>query len=651
MTLAKPGGESAGSRWRHVGRRGFRLTQINKVAMTAGFLEGCEIEFAAGLNCIIGARGTCKSTIVESIRFAFDRGDRRVSELVGKVDAASSKSLPHFGLIRTTLGAGSVRCEVESSEASFVVEREVDDVPRIYADGVREHADRQVLQQVEIFSQGDLQRIADSDDLRIELVDRPNAAQIARLLGDRKLLAQQLAAVGPELRTTRSHVLALKQQLQPLAQFREELSQSEKNAPIISPELDSERVAYERRERIIDLYGEVVLAREQAIQQTRMLTNLYEQARSALGGITRFAGNEDIAAAIGEASTLVEALGAAVKAMEAARQQDLASGAKALRQRFDDANDKFYRLRQQEQSANETLKKQHQLKRQIEHMDKLAKEIDTVYAREAELMRSRDQLRVKIAAIDSEIYALRVAQIDAINSEHGESVYLTLDQGTSSSGYADTLFKLLAGSRIRAQEDVAAALAATFPPAALIDIVESGSGQRFADVLGRDLGQMNRVSAHLADSTSLHALEIDPPAARLDITMFDQGQPKPVETLSKGQKATALLPLILRSIDHPLIIDQPEDDLDNSFIFKSLVRTIRTLKKTRQLIFVTHNANIPVLGDAERVIVMTMETPTRAHPPLTGTVEERKEDVLHLLEGGAQAFREREVRYRDLLGD
>jgi predicted ATPase len=208
----------------------------------------------------------------------------------------------------------------------------------------------------------------------------------------------------------------------------------------------------------------------------------------------------------------------------------------------------------------------------------------------------------------------------------------------------------LAGSRIRSQDEVAAALAATFPPAALIDIVESGSGQRLADVLDRDLGQMTRVVAHLADSGELYNIEIDPPAARLEITMFDHGQPKSVDTLSKGQKATALLPLILRPLPQPLIIDQPEDDLDNSFIFTSLVRTIRTLKTQRQLIFVTHNANIPVLGDAERVIVMSMRSSNRANPASAGTVDERKEDILHLLEGGAQAFREREVRYGDLLG-
>jgi ATPase subunit of ABC transporter with duplicated ATPase domains len=192
-------------------------------------------------------------------------------------------------------------------------------------------------------------------------------------------------------------------------------------------------------------------------------------------------------------------------------------------------------------------------------------------------------------------------------------------------------------------------LAETFSPAALIDVVESGSGQLFAETLDRDLGQMNRVVAHLAEHADLYTLEAEPPVARLDITLFDNGQPKPVEALSKGQKATALLPLILRPLPYPLIVDQPEDDLDNNFIFHSLVKSVQKLKLARQVIFVTHNANIPVLGGADRVVVMNMQSPHLAAPCITGTVDERRQEILDLLEGGAEAFQRREQRYHDLL--
>jgi energy-coupling factor transporter ATP-binding protein EcfA2 len=170
-----------------------------------------------------------------------------------------------------------------------------------------------------------------------------------------------------------------------------------------------------------------------------------------------------------------------------------------------------------------------------------------------------------------------------------------------------------------------------------------------AELLDRDLGQMTRVISHLADHPDLYTLESALPSAKLQITMYDNGQPKPVESLSAGQRATALLPIILRDLPYPLIFDQPEDDLDNKFIFGSLIKIVRDLKLRRQIIFVTHNANIPVLGGADRVIVMHMESPTLAALPRTGSVDECKSDILDLLEGGAEAFAAREEQYHELL--
>jgi hypothetical protein len=113
--------------------------------------------------------------------------------------------------------------------------------------------------------------------------------------------------------------------------------------------------------------------------------------------------------------------------------------------------------------------------------------------------------------------------------------------------------------------------------------------------------------------------------------------------------ATALLPLILRPAPYPLIFDQPEDDLDNSFIYKTLVRQIHQLKIERQLILVTHNANIPVLGEADSVVVMSMQSPVEALPPSTGSVDDEKLHILNLLEGGSEAFSRRQQKYDSLL--
>lgn len=625
-------------------------SSLKSVSTNSGFLQDCRVEFVHGLNCIIGARGTCKSTLVESIRFAFNHEPSRVAELLKSRsgEIGQERSDAHVGLVRATLSAGSIRCEIEESDSTLVVEREVDGEPRVFVEGVREHANPGLLDQIEIFSQGDLQRIADDDELRIRLIDRPNAQRVSSLLSDRKTRALTLSHIGPELRALRAQISALRQEVQPASQLSEQLKQVQSESPIVSPELDSHRRAFESRERLVEFVRTASTVRDELLQTVRGVAPLAERFRAILDDIAKEPQSDEAS----DSETLIAELQRITATMrdslEAARAIDLAGSLVGLRKRFDDANARFYELRQQEQTVNESLKKEHALRRQIEHLERRSRELTGLHAREVELVKQRESLRAAIAAIDNEVFTLRVAQVEAVNLEHGEAVYLTLHQGTSAPNYAAKLSALLSGSRVRAQEEVAAAIAGTFPPAALIDIVESGIGQRLTDVLGRDAGQMNRVVAHLSEIEDIYRLETEPPSARLEITMFDEGEPKPVETLSKGQKATALLPLILRPLPYPLIIDQPEDDLDNKFIAK-LVHTLRSLKQKRQLIFVTHNANIPVLGDADRVIVMSMTTPTRAAAPQVGTVDERKQAILDLLEGGAKAFREREAKYGELL--
>ncbi len=116
-------------------------------------------------------------------------------------------------------------------------------------------------------------------------------------------------------------------------------------------------------------------------------------------------------------------------------------------------------------------------------------------------------------------------------------------------------------------------------------------------------------------------------------------------SLSTGQKCTTILPILLLESEKPLIIDQPEDNLDNRFISDTVVKSLHSMKTKRQLIFVTHNPNIPVLGDAERVFVMTSDGAS-ARVASSGTVDERKVEIVTLLEGGEEAFKHRLARYK-----
>lgn len=123
---------------------------------------------------------------------------------------------------------------------------------------------------------------------------------------------------------------------------------------------------------------------------------------------------------------------------------------------------------------------------------------------------------------------------------------------------------------------------------------------------------------------------------------------QPVDKASPGQRSSAMLPLIALAENVPLVIDQPEDNLDNRLVGKVLVDILAKLKEKRQIIVTTHNPNIVVLGDSEQVVVLDAISDTEGmakepqasidHPFIV-------KNVIELMEGGRDAFETRKKRY------
>jgi ABC-type cobalamin/Fe3+-siderophores transport system ATPase subunit len=123
-----------------------------------------------------------------------------------------------------------------------------------------------------------------------------------------------------------------------------------------------------------------------------------------------------------------------------------------------------------------------------------------------------------------------------------------------------------------------------------------------------------------------------------------------VDSGSPGERTAAMLSLVLSHGTEPLVLDQPEDDLDTEWISQLVVRELRRVRWNRQVIVVTHNANIPVVGDADRVIVMeNRERALRVREDGPVEVAPVRQAVQNILEGGVEAFVAREKRYNNEL--
>ena len=115
---------------------------------------------------------------------------------------------------------------------------------------------------------------------------------------------------------------------------------------------------------------------------------------------------------------------------------------------------------------------------------------------------------------------------------------------------------------------------------------------------------------------------------------------------SIGQRASALILFILTQDDNDIIfIDQPEDDLDNKVIYDEVITAIAQKKPYMQFIFATHNANIPVLGDSERVLVVEFQESRIDVAQGNIDLDSTHKQIVDIMEGGKEAFDKRQLIY------
>ena len=127
---------------------------------------------------------------------------------------------------------------------------------------------------------------------------------------------------------------------------------------------------------------------------------------------------------------------------------------------------------------------------------------------------------------------------------------------------------------------------------------------------------------------------------------------KELQQLSPGERGALLLVfyLLLDNETIPLIIDQPEDNLDNHSVATVLVPFIRAAKKKRQIIIVTHNPNLAVVADAEQVIYVKLEKEKNyTFSTISGSIENKEvnQKIVEVLEGAMPAFNMRRDKYYD----
>lgn len=300
------------------------------------------------------------------------------------------------------------------------------------------------------------------------------------------------------------------------------------------------------------------------------------------------------------------------------------------------------------------------LKKKLDDLEKvipkrLSEKMNLLYKKSQEIY---EEIK-KIGAIYEDLYkpVQEFANTKVVKEEFRPSFKVSIEQNGFETNFLAYINQAVKGSFYGSKEGLKR----------IGDIIEQFDFNEFANVSGfireviqnlkfdmRDKRSKLNISSQLKKGVSirdvykyLFSLEYLKPKFTLKLGN------RSLEQLSPGEKGALLLIfyLLVDNDDIPLIIDQPEENLDNQFIFELLVPCIKEAKKRRQVFIVTHNPNLAVVCDAEQVIYSSINKSDKYQVNyLAGSIEdpEINKRILDILEGTKPAFRNRESKYLDL---
>src|SRR5690606_34502748 len=308
----------------------------------------------------------------------------------------------------------------------------------------------------------------------------------------------------------------------------------------------------------------------------------------------------------------------------------------------------FVKLKQKFQINREYINQYNKLSKRLNDRDNLQKDLNELIQNKDKFLTKRKELVEKLGELKQKIFEIRLDNVKELNTQFNGDIVINLYAGGITDEYIDSLRNALKGSGMRYNELIPR-IVDNFSPDEFATVIHERDIEQLKGVTGIDESRSNALIEALYNSDDIFYIESiycdDLPEFTLKIT-GDAGieaNYRKSDELSTGQRCTAVLPIIFAVSMNPLIIDQPEDNLDNKYISSSIHQIIKKQKQERQLIFITHNPNIPVLSDSERNLFLNYES--KSSILATGTVEEVKDEIVSLLEGGKEAFNTRKDIY------
>lgn len=620
--------------------------ELVAVAWDGGFLDGAAIHLNPNLNVLVGGRGAGKSTVVESIRY-----------VLGLDPIGDEARRAHEGIVRHVMRSGTkisllVRTHRPRTR-EYHIERTIPNPPlvRDQHGEVSNLSPQDVLPRVEVYGQHEISELTKSREKLTRLLDR--FVEKDESLASRKAsLRRELEKNRRRLLETRSEVQRIQERLAVLPGIEETLERFREAG---LEERLREQSLIVREERLLASIPERLLPLRECLEHLKRELPIDRSFLSAKA-IEDLPGKD----ALGRAEEILAKLNRDLERLARELEQVLQraeEGMSAVRTeweiRKEEVQAEYERILRELQKSRVDGEEFIRLRRSTEELRPLRERLKLVQRTETESGDHRRTLLAEWEDVKSEEFRRLDRAAKRVNKKLRDRVQVEV----TAAGDREPLFQMLRehiGGRLSEAIDSLARVQAL----SLTDFVAAcrGGGALLTTKYSITPAQAERLAK--ADPEILMCIEeLDlPPTTAIRLNTAPTGEPpswQALEDLSTGQKATAVLLLLLLESDAPLVVDQPEDDLDNRFITEGIVPRMREEKQHRQFIFSTHNANIPVLGDAELIVGLSASGEAeRGHariaPEHMGSIDSQpvRELVEEILEGGKEAFEIRRRKYR-----
>lgn len=313
----------------------------------------------------------------------------------------------------------------------------------------------------------------------------------------------------------------------------------------------------------------------------------------------------------------------------------------------------FFKLKQKFEKHKKYITEYNNLSKKVDEKNSCEKIYKANLKKIDNLKAKRKNVITVLNEQKKEIFNKRHEVIKKLNSKFNGDIKITLAPGGITDMYENALKNALKGSGLR-YNILIPYIVNNLPPDVFAQAIQSKDTDKIKKISGIDVERSKDLIDALYEKDDIYLIEgiycPDLPDFWLKVDSKNDKNKKNIlnykktEELSTGQRCTTVLPIVFEVSNNPLIIDQPEDNLDNKYITDTIHDIIRQQKTTRQLIFITHNPNIPVLSDSEHNVFLKFQD-KKSSIDKSGTVDDVKINILNILEGGEDAFNRRREKY------